>query len=75
MVIFAMLFGLGLAGSLLAGFGMAAAKTRSWIHIVAFALALATALYIITEIEYPRLGFIRVDAFDHFLAEAHARMK
>ncbi|WP_292533498.1 hypothetical protein [Methylocystis sp.] len=74
-VIFITLFGLALAGSLLAGFGMAAAKKRSWIHIVAFALALATTLYIITEIEYPRLGFIRVDAFDHFLTEAHARMK
>ena len=74
-IIFITLFGLGLAGSLLAGFGMAAAKTRSRIHIVAFALALAATLYIITETEYPRLGFIRVDAFDHFLTEAYARMK
>jgi hypothetical protein len=32
-----MLFGLGLGGSLLAGFGTAAATPRSWIHMVIFA--------------------------------------
>ena len=41
--IYVMLFGLGLGGSLLAGFGMAAAKARSWIHMVIFAATLGTA--------------------------------
>jgi hypothetical protein len=54
---------LGLACSLLAGFGMAVGTARSWIHMVSFALTLAVALYIVTDMEYPRLGLIRIEAF------------
>jgi hypothetical protein len=73
--IYVMLFGLGLGGSLLAGFGMAAAKARSWIHMVIFAATLGVTLYVVTDIEFPRLGLIRLESFDHFLAEAHDRMQ
>jgi hypothetical protein len=44
-IVYAMMFGLGLGGSLLAGFGMAAAKARSWIHMVIFTLTLTVTLY------------------------------
>jgi hypothetical protein len=74
-VIYLMLFGLGLGGSLLAGFGMAAAKGRSWIHMVTFAAALTLTLYVITDMEFPRLGLIRIDSFDHFLMDVHAQMR
>ena len=70
-----MLFGLGLGGSLLAGFGMAAATARSWIHMVVFASTLTVALYTITDMEYPRLGLIRIEYFDHFLVDAHQQMQ
>jgi hypothetical protein len=73
-VIYAMLFGLGLGGSLLAGFGMAAAKTRSWIHMVVFAATLTVTLYAVTDMEYPRLGLIRIENFDHFLIDAYKQM-
>jgi len=73
-IVYAMLFGLGLGASLLAGFGMAAAKRRSWIHIVVFAASLSFVFYVLIEMEYPRLGFIRVDAFDHFLVDVHEQM-
>jgi hypothetical protein len=74
-IIYVMLFGLGLGCSLLAGFGMAAADSRSLIHMVTFASALAIALFIVTDMEYPRLGLIRIDAFDHFLADAYEQMR
>jgi hypothetical protein len=74
-IIYTMLFGLGLGGSLLAGFGMAAATARSWVHMVTFTAALAVTLYIVTDIEFPRLGLIRVEDFDHFLAAAYAQMQ
>ncbi|HET9717574.1 MAG TPA: hypothetical protein VFP60_15450 [Pseudolabrys sp.] len=75
-ILFAMLFGLGLLGSLLAGFGMAAAKARSWIHMVTFAATLTVTLYAVTEMEYPRLGLIsRIEHFDHFLVDAHQQMQ
>jgi hypothetical protein len=74
-VVYIMLFGLGLGGSLLAGFGIAAAKARSWIHMFHFAMTLAVALYTLTDMEYPRLGLIRIDNFDHFLVDAHQQMQ
>ena len=74
-IVYIMLFGLGLGGSLLAGFGMAAAKARSWIHMVIFAGALSITLYVVTDMEFPRLGFIRVENFDHFLADIYEQMR
>ena len=74
-VIYFMLFGLGLGCSLLAGFGMASASARSPVHMVLFAGTLTMALYIVTDMEYPRLGLIRIEAFDHFLADAYEQMQ
>jgi hypothetical protein len=74
-IIYFMLFGLGLACSLLAGFGMAAGTARSWVHMVSFALTLSVALYIVTDMEYPRLGLIRIETFDHFLADTYQAMR
>jgi hypothetical protein len=37
--------------------------------MAAFAFALAGAVYVILDMEYPRLGLIRVDAFDQVLIE------
>ena len=50
-----------------AGFGMAASAGQSWTHLVLFAGTLTLALYIMTDMEYPRLGLIRIENFDHFL--------
>jgi hypothetical protein len=74
-IVYMMLFGLGLGSSLLAGFSMASAKSRSSIHMLTFAGALAFTLYVITEIEFPRLGLIRVESFDRFLVDVHDRMR
>jgi hypothetical protein len=73
-IIYVMLFGLGLGCSLLAGFGMAASAARSWVHMVLFAGVLTIALYIVTDMEYPRLGLIRIESFDHFLSDAYDQM-
>jgi hypothetical protein len=74
-IIFAMLVALALAAALLAGHAMSKAKTRSWTHVVAMAAAMAVALYVILEIEYPRLGLIRVDSFDEALVDLRDIMK
>ena len=74
-IIYVMLFGLGLGGSLLAGFGMGAAEKRSIVHMVTFAAAMSLALYIITDIEFPRQGLITVDYFDSFLEQVLTSMK
>lgn len=74
LVIFAMLFGLALVGALLAGYGMASSKRRNWLHMVGFAAVMAGAVYVIIDLEYPRLGLIRVDAFDQVLVDHRAGM-
>lgn len=74
-IIFALLILLALGSALLAGHAMATAKARSWAHVVAFAAAMAISLYVILEIEYPRLGLIRVDSFDEALADLTTLMK
>jgi hypothetical protein len=40
-----------------------------------FAGTLTVALYLVTDMEYPRLGLIRIENFDHFLVEAHQQMQ
>jgi hypothetical protein len=67
---FAMLLALGLAASLLTGFGMAAVAPASSLHTVAFATLLSMMLYVITDLEFPRLGLIKLDSFDHVLEHA-----
>lgn len=73
-VVFVMLFGLALAASLLAGYGMTGSKLRSWFHMLGFALVMAVAVYVILDLEYPRLGLIRVDAFDQALVDLRKSM-
>lgn len=74
-IIYVMLFGLGLGGSLLAGFGMGAARKRSTVHMVTFSAAMSIALYIITDMEFPRQGLITVAYFDHFLEQVLSSMR
>jgi hypothetical protein len=74
-VVFLMLAGLALLGALLAGFGMAAATTHSWVHFIAFPAIIAIAAYVTLDIEFPRFGLIKVDAFDQALAELRHSME
>ena len=73
-VIFALLFGLALGCSLLAGFGMAGGKARNKVHVFGFAGILALSVYVIMELEYPRVGVIKADQMDHLLIELRADM-
>ena len=74
-VVFIMLIAMVLAGSVFAGFQMAASRRQSWLHIGAFATLLSVSLYTVFELEYPRAGFIRVDDFDQALIDLRSRMK
>ena len=74
-VTFGLLFALMLLSALLAGYAMAASKTRNWLHRATFAFTLAGAAYVILDFEYPRFGLIRVDAFDQALVDLRQSMK
>jgi hypothetical protein len=75
LIIYVMLAVFALAGALLAGYGMAEANSRNWIHMVVFSLTIALAAYVILDLEYPRYGLIRIDHFDRALVELRATME
>jgi hypothetical protein len=75
LVIFAMLFWTALASSVLAGYGVSVSKARNWIPMVSFAAATALVLYVILDLEYPRLGLIQVTNFDRVLVELRESMR
>ena len=73
-IIFLMLGVLALMSALLAGYAMAGSKSRSWIHVVGFALMLAATVYVILDLEFPRIGVIRIDAMDQVLVDLRQSM-
>ena len=74
-VIFLLLFGLALACALLSGYDMGGNRVRNWTHILGFAVVSAISVFVILDMEYPRLGFIRLSEFDRVLVELRQSMK
>lgn len=54
--------------------GYALPRRRNWLYILGLAASIAIAMYVTFELEYPRLGFVRVDATDQTLMELRATM-
>jgi hypothetical protein len=73
-VIYGMLATFAMVGAMLAGYGMSKGRTLSLTHAIGFALVLASTVYVIVDIEYPRLGFIRVDAADAAMVDLRRGM-
>lgn len=74
-VVFVGLTLLMLASARLAGYGMAEAKKPSRFHMLIFPLILATAVFVIVDFEFPRIGLVRIDKADHFLTDLRTTMK
>ncbi|HEV8121430.1 MAG TPA: DUF4239 domain-containing protein [Candidatus Polarisedimenticolia bacterium] len=73
-IVYAMLFLLSFGTSFLAGYATAGSRTHSWTHTILFAAITAIAIFVIVDMEYPRLGFIRVDAADRVLVDLRKSM-
>jgi hypothetical protein len=74
LLIYFMIGGTALAAALFAGYAMASGQTRNWLHSIGAAVTIALAVFVILELESPRLGLIRVDAIDRALVETRAMM-
>jgi hypothetical protein len=76
LIIFALLFVLALVCSLLAGYGMAVSKQRSWLHIIAFTAIAVITVFVILEIEYPRMGLLNLQTrYDQVLVDLRQSMQ
>lgn len=67
-----MLGGVALLSSLLAGYSMAGKKKRNLIHMISFAAITSIAIFVILDLEYPRFGYIRINAIDQTLKDLRA---
>jgi hypothetical protein len=75
LIIFLMLFSLALISAGLAGFTAAGAVgRRNWVPVLAFAFITAGTVYAILDIEYPRMGLIRVDSVDRVMIDLRNSM-
>lgn len=75
LLFYALIACLLLISSLLAGYAMSWSRDRNWLHIVGFALVTTAVVYVIVDIDYPRIGLFRMDAADQVLYETRAAMK
>ena len=69
LLIFTLLTGVALVSGLFAGYAMAKRRSRSWLHIVLYAVVIAVTIYSVLDLEYPRFGLIRIDAADKALLQ------
>ena len=74
-IIYALLFGLGLICSLLAGYRMSSGQYRSWLHILGFTVITVILVYVILDVEFPRTGLIRLETADQMLVNLRTSMK
>ena len=63
------------AAAMFAGYGIASRSTHNWFFTIGVAATIAMATYVIVELEFPRLGLIRVSDMDQALVELRATMK
>ena len=73
--IFLLLGALCLVGALLVGHGASQSQERHWFYPMMFAGIIAATFYVIVDIEYPRLGLIRVDTADQILLDLRKSMQ
>jgi hypothetical protein len=74
-VVYVLLMGLALVSALLAGFSMGESRSHNWLHTLLYAAVLSLAVYVILDLEYPRLGLIRIDAADQLLVDVRQSMR
>jgi hypothetical protein len=72
--IFVLLGIMAVACGVLAGVGMGRSGRTNLIYVFAFAGTMAMASYVILNLEFPRLGFVRFEAIDALLVEVRAEM-
>ena len=68
-IVYWLLFALGLLCSLLAGYRMAGTNPRSWLHTLAFAVITVMIVYVILDLEFPRIGLFRLANADQAIVD------
>ncbi len=72
--IFVLLIVLAFSCALFAGVGMGRREIHSQLYRMAFAVMLTITVLVIVDIEFPRVGFININALDYLLKDVRAGM-
>jgi hypothetical protein len=75
LLIWAMLTVAAMFAGLFAGYGMSSAPRRSWFHVIGTAATISVTMFVILELESPRLGLIKMDRMDQALWELRESME
>ena len=73
-IVYVLLFCVAFMCSLLAGYRMASAQHRSWLHILGFTVITVVVVYVILDLDYLREGLIRLQTADQLLVKARKAM-
>lgn len=73
-IVYILLAGLSVVSAMLIGYSMSGNKLSSRLHSVLFALIISLSCYVIIDLEFPRLGLIRVDSSDQVLVDLRKSM-
>lgn len=73
--VFGLLALFSLMSVFLVGFEMTKDAKPSRIHAVALTVAMVLTIAVIINYEYPRVGWIRIEAMDHFLVDVRNQMQ
>ena len=68
-LIFALLVVVALLSSLLAGYAMAQRRRRSWLHMLFYAAAVSSTVYVVLDLDNPRFGWIHLASADNALIQ------
>jgi len=74
-IIYVLLAVLGLLSAVIVGDMMGRSNARRSFHALIFAATMAVTLYVILDLEYPRLGLIRIDSADQTLVDLRQSMR
>ena len=74
-LIFLMLAVSSLASAVFVGYALGSSQRRNWMYMLGSAATVAVAMYVIIELEYPRLGLLRANSIDQALVEFRTTMK
>lgn len=70
-----LLIALPLICAVLAGFEASQLKSRYWLPMLLFALMASLTVMVIFDLDYPRIGLIRLDFHDQVLIDLQSRMQ
>ena len=75
LIIYLLMGFLCLLGAALAGYGMASNQSRNALYMIVFSVVMSVTVFVILDLEYPRLGFIKISDADQVLIDLRNSMK